>query len=400
MHMGTVFIRRKRDLRRISADTQKISWEANFPIGPGYIPPSVKSITLGHEYNYELKIGDIPYGVTHFDLGNAFNHPLPPGCIPNTVTHLVLGMGFNQEMQVGCIPDSVTNICFRNLSLRVDDRCIPSSVTHCEYRSGRILYQIPRMPNLTDLVLSCCIDQRVDISQVSANLTSLTFNCSFSVGSGTFVIPDGVTYVKLNSDFKIEKYIMPDSITRLNFGSGFDQGQGWKLEKHHIPPNVTHIVWNPRFEIEFAKDVFPDSLTHIKFGSYFGRYYKQKIEEGLLPDSVEHIRFGPHYDQSLCESALPHNLKTIMITPENNMDLSQLPSHVKVYIVSVSSISRIDLTNIRNRVYVESSALDEDIIKGKIENVYYRDTVEEEGTKYLFVNGKDYVPANIKSARK
>lgn len=164
MHMRAVFICRKRDLRCISADTQKISWEAKFPIGSGYIPPSVKSITLGYEYNYELKIGDIPYGVTHFDSGNRFNHPLPPGCIPDTVTHLVLGMGFNQEMQVGCIPDSVTNICFRNLSLRVDDRCMPSGVTHCEYRSEGILYQIPRMPNLTDLVLNCCIDQGVDIS--------------------------------------------------------------------------------------------------------------------------------------------------------------------------------------------------------------------------------------------
>nr|QBK89569.1 MAG: FNIP repeat protein [Pithovirus LCPAC001] len=131
--------------------------------------------------------------------------------------------------------------------------------------------------------------------------------------------------ILVDFDQKIEKGVLPTSLTALEFGEGFDQ----KIEKGVLPISLTTLTFGINFNQKIEKDVLPSSLKTLKFGQFFnlkmekdvlpallttlkfGRYFNQKIEKDVLPASLTTLKFGRHFNQKIEKSVLPTSLTTL-----------------------------------------------------------------------------------------
>jgi hypothetical protein len=110
---------------------------------------------------------------------------------------------------------------------------------------------------------------------------------------------------------------LPNSITRLTFGSYFDQ------QVDYLPNSITHLIFGSKFNQ--SVNYLPNSITHLTFGYWFNQsvnnlpnsithltfsfnsIFNQQVDN--LPSSITHLTFGSCFNQPL--NNLPINLKEI-----------------------------------------------------------------------------------------
>lgn len=365
----------------IHPDTTLLVWDINVSPKVNQIPTNVKFLAIGEEFNQILEKGSIPHSVKYLIFGRCiwdtwladyiksgdvsiephirhaygadFNQTLGGGQIPNSVTYLNLGASFNMPLKVNDIPNSVTHLTFgRYFNQPLDIGHIPNSVTH--------------------LTFGYCFNQPLDRGHIPGSVGHLTFGDSFNRELKPGYIPHGVKHLIFGKCFTKQLCIgaIPDSVTHLTLGS-YDNN----IQEGHISKGVTHLT--------------------------LGRKFNKKFEKGHIPNNVKHLSLGWNYKKELEEEAIPSDLITIRCSNTATIKaLDNISRHICMCF-DPCNINKFSLSGINRLIYVKSGEHDKKIMDNQIENVYYVDTIEKDGTKYLVVHGDDYVPySTAKSARK
>nr|QBK89538.1 MAG: FNIP repeat protein [Pithovirus LCPAC001] len=87
--------------------------------------------------------------------------------------------------------------------------------------------------------------------------------------------------ILVDFNHKIEKDVLPASLTTLTFGREFNQ----EIEEGVLPTSLTTLTFGQNFNKKIEKGVLPKSLTTL----ILGREFNQKIEKGILPKSLSYI---------------------------------------------------------------------------------------------------------------
>jgi hypothetical protein len=92
---------------------------------------------------------------------------------------------------------------------------------------------------------------------------------------------------------KLEPGQLPQNLTHLTLGDGFNQSIG----RYVLPPSLTHLTLGPGFNKSIGRYVLPPSLTHLRFGDGFDQF----IGQDVLPPSLTHLEFGERFNQPLTQ---------------------------------------------------------------------------------------------------
>lgn len=289
--------------------------------------------------------------------------------IPNDAHTLVIGHEFNQTLSRY---DMLDNIIWFFTGRKSRKSHIPSSVTTLILNGYSQQLQVGDIPNnVTRLSICGPFDNSLQVGHIPDSVTCLILGdikyFAMAPNPGEPITP--IIYKSFDQELKVG--CIPDSVTTLVFGHAFNR----KLQVGHIPDSVVDLI--------------------------FGMRFNRKLEKGHIPDSVVNLTFGSAFSQVLEPEILPTNLESLTCHDNLATILSKVPQYIQVYAGSYFDGQKIELSDVRHLVRVKSGSLDEDIINGEIDGVYYVDTVEENNTKYLLVRGNDYlhVPP-VKSANK
>lgn len=126
-----------------------------------------------------------------------------------------------------------------------------------------------------------------DISEITEDLTDITFTNTFNK--------------------KIEKGVLPNGLTRLTFGKSYNQ----IIKKGVLPKGLKYLKFGLLFNVKISKGVLPQGLTHLEFGECYSR-----INECVLPQNLVYLKLGNYYNETITRELL-ENLKTIEIEGRN-----------------------------------------------------------------------------------
>jgi hypothetical protein len=130
---------------------------------------------------------------------------------------------------------------------------------------------------------------------------------------------------------------LPESITHILFGTGFNQPLG----KHLLPYTcLTHITFGISYNLPINADELPSTITHLTFGSLFnqpvnnlpsslehlsfGSFFNQPVDN--LPSSLTHLTFGCNFNGNV--DNLPHSIQRITFGQKFNQPVDMLPPNV------------------------------------------------------------------------
>ena len=128
-------------LPRLPADVETLILDHrfNFPVAPGYLPNSLRSLVVPQqytrplreinlpdslhkltfiEYNVPLVPGDLPTGLRQLDLGERYSHELFPDVLPLSLEILKVSPEYNSPLTPGSLPESLQRLEFKSYNLR------------------------------------------------------------------------------------------------------------------------------------------------------------------------------------------------------------------------------------------------------------------------------------------
>ncbi|GAM21529.1 hypothetical protein SAMD00019534_047040 [Acytostelium subglobosum LB1] len=162
-----------------------------FSPGPGALPQSLRSLSIGNWFNYN--IDTLPQGLTSLTFGDCFNSPLPSplppslvtlelGCdfnhpidqvLPHSITSLRFGTYFNQVL-IRPLPDSLTSLHLGHYFSQTIEP-LPSSLTSLRLGERTLALVLPLPPSLTTLRVGED-NWRIPPSQSKSCLKTITFS--------------------------------------------------------------------------------------------------------------------------------------------------------------------------------------------------------------------------------
>eukprot|EP01132_Coremiostelium_polycephalum_P007641 gene7641-9399_t len=136
------------------------------------------------------------------------------------------------------------------------------------------------------------------LKQIPKDTKYLVFSDSFNGNGIPFndvVIPGSVCYLKFGALFnphvKIPVGFIPDSVTRLTFGNGFNRA----LSVGVIPKSVKRLKFGDDFNHPLGVGVLPPMLTRLTLG----RDFNYPLVKGVIPGSCTHLTLGHSFNQSI-----------------------------------------------------------------------------------------------------
>lgn len=169
---------------------------------------------------------------------------------------------------------------------------------------------------------------KLEPGQLPQSLTHLTLGDGFNQSIGRDVLPPSLTHLTLGHGFNrsIGRYVLPPSLTRLTLGDGFDRFIGQDV----LPPSLTHLKFGERFNQSLTQGLLSNlpNLVHLEFGVLF---FDQPLGPGVLPPNLMHfkyMRFGSDFeDRPIGQDVLPPSLVSLQFNQPLTRDaLSNLTS--------------------------------------------------------------------------
>jgi hypothetical protein len=197
--------------------------------------------------------------------GGSSNNILVPGSIPDSVESIILYIYPKQNFVREIFPPLLKCLIFGHDFNQSIDNCLPLKLRRLQLGRGfnQSIHNLPQsLVNLS--ILSFYV---IDISKLYllTNLQTLTLGGIF------------------NSS--IDGYL-PQSLTKLILGSGFDQ----KIVTP-LPPLITHLTW-PRayynYDLRTDPKVLPSSLTHLIIDNLDA--HQNELASKKLPQSITYIQ--------------------------------------------------------------------------------------------------------------
>jgi hypothetical protein len=151
---------------------------------------------------------------------------------------------------------------------------------------------IKSFPNVSSITFGYHFNQRIEKGMLPDTLTHLTFGYHFNQRIDKDVLPNNLTHLTFGWNFnqRIDKDVLPNRLLNLTFGHDFNQ----YIYKDVLPDSLSNLTFGYCFNQQLKKDVFPNSLTHLTFGHSFN----QRIEKDVLPDNLIHFTHGDNFDPS------------------------------------------------------------------------------------------------------
>ncbi|KAM9978229.1 hypothetical protein ACTFIY_011987 [Dictyostelium cf. discoideum] len=137
-------------------------------------------------------------------------------------------------------------------------------------------------------------------------LISRLKECVLAVPPG--FIPSSVTYLELDHHYNLPlcKGIIPNSVTNLIIGNGFNQS----IEIEDLPSSIKYLTFGSSFNKPLKKGSIPNGVLSIIFGSLFD----QDIEVGVIPSSCFELIFGQSFNKSFKSGSIPFGVKTLKLS--------------------------------------------------------------------------------------
>ena len=117
---------------------------------------------------------------------------------------------------------------------------------------------------------------------------------------------------------KLEKYMIPCSLTYLEFGNNFD---GKLFQGNMLPSSLKTLILGDSYND--ILNCLPNTLESLTFGDT----HNSPLLLGVLPNSLKFLKFGQKYNLPL--GTLPDSLQELIFGAHFNSEISSLPSSLK-----------------------------------------------------------------------
>eukprot|EP01132_Coremiostelium_polycephalum_P008450 gene8450-10380_t len=265
------------------------------------IPSSVKHLKFDF-LNEAIPIGFIPSSVEKLDI-DCFQK-IVPGMIPNGVKDLEITMSETKSFK-NIIPESVTILKINSAINIIDDKILPSGLTHLT--TNQTIAFTPGLNHFKNLIsLECQFDKPIGIGMLPPTLQKLNFwtvakrstrgmdICYIQEGS----LPKDLEYLAMHySSQTFEQGILPSNLKSLVIDISFYKM--FPFDNCYIPPSVNQLVFekrNPPIDrlepfmarlFSNSKSILEIQVFITKFISFDSKdpylyYRKSESEEGFI----------------------------------------------------------------------------------------------------------------------
>ncbi|EGC40559.1 hypothetical protein DICPUDRAFT_73924 [Dictyostelium purpureum] len=256
----------------------------NQPLEPNALPPNLKTlITPG--FNCPLTHGSLPDSITELNMDNykhslsnslssltslkklsmySYNQDISEAALPSSITSLNLFL-FNKKLLPNVLPYSTIILRLDTYNHPLEPEVIPPNVEHLELSSYNCFLSKKLLPNSINYLIISCFGQPFLKDSLSSSIKYLRFcdrgpeifemdsippsveilklPCFYKHPLPAGLIPDSVVDLTLPDCYSpLQVGVLPESLTKLTFGFGFDQ----LLDPNTIPQSVTQIKLNNR----------------------------------------------------------------------------------------------------------------------------------------------------------
>ncbi|GAM27677.1 hypothetical protein SAMD00019534_108530, partial [Acytostelium subglobosum LB1] len=190
----------------------ELSFDQAQPVYPGMLPPTLQTLTFGHDFDQRIEPGMLPASLTELRFGHKFKTSLEPGVLPPSITSLKFGYYFHALTQ-DILPASL-------ISLDLRDYCAVSfpRITNLTLLSFESLKNIKCINGVGSLTIAKCLHgmTKVAVPVIGFNLETLRIHLDKSVNTPSElkrrelfikmvmgIIPNVVTYHFINVDWSV-----------------------------------------------------------------------------------------------------------------------------------------------------------------------------------------------------
>ncbi|ADO67541.1 hypothetical protein crov507 [Cafeteria roenbergensis virus] len=251
-----------------------------------------------------------------------FNQPIEHIIFPDSLKRMVLTQGdsfFNYPIYRFKWPKSLIELTFyqRNHSLK------GIQLPNLKYLNICGEYNLKLPDSIETLYLQRFVPlPSHEVSKellLPKSLTKLVFGSGFD--DSLEIIkkwPDSLTTLTFGYNFNqaIEKVKWPKSLTTLTFGYNFNQA----IEKVKWPESLTTLTFGYNFNQAIEKVKWPKSLTTLTFGYNFN----QAIEKVKWPKSLTTLTFGYNFNQAIEKVKWPESLTTLTFDDTFNQPIENV----------------------------------------------------------------------------
>ncbi len=167
------------------------------------------------------------------------------------------------------------------------------------------------------------------------------------------LIPNSVTYLKLDIISQLEQDVIPSSVKHLFIGNSYNK----PILPGVIPNTVREIIFGLQFNqiieegvipygvitVEFgtnfnAKFVLPNTIKCLKFGWKFNQQLKSfydsfdRNSECVIPNSVTHLSLSNNFDKPLKPGVIPFGVTSLHLGYyfDQELEVGSIPNSVKI----------------------------------------------------------------------
>ncbi|GAM18029.1 hypothetical protein SAMD00019534_012040 [Acytostelium subglobosum LB1] len=267
------------------------------------IPSTCTSLLFGKLFNQLIVPGHLTHAhsITSIRFGEEFDQKIVVGSLPNSLIRLQFGRSFDQRLEHGSLPPSLQCLLFGD-KLSADR--LYSKLELAAMRrvtgSSKLPFPLPRNNRFNEPLSPGVLPQ---------SLTKLHFGYGF--------------------DQDLKDGVLPDSIETLYFGSGFRRIQ----DRDALPRSLTKLYLGSLFEQHLERQVLPLGLKTLMFGAL----YASIINPGDIPSSVTILRMSERYELQIDRNVLPESLRILSFGQKPHLlpvDLAAQAPHLHTLVVS------------------------------------------------------------------
>ncbi len=249
---------------------------------PQVLPPNLTLLDMGYSYNLPISLASIfPQTLVTLILPTCFNQFIGKGVLPINLKHLTIGTHYAQSLEKCALPPHLLSIELPDRFTQAD--IFPNSlkkIVFVESYPGYDGHDAIRLflPNGLEFLRMTAFGRSL-YPLLPPSLRTLFFN-DFST-----VIPCG---------------LLPNSITKLNLGWGFNQ----VIIPGSLPSKLLSLTFSNAFNKPIAVGTFPPTITEL----FFGVLFSQEIDVGILPRDLIFLHIH-NIDVPFPEDCEPPNMR-------------------------------------------------------------------------------------------
>jgi hypothetical protein len=183
--------------------------------------------------------------------------------------------------------------------------------------------------------------------------------------------------------------VVPQSLTRLNFGDGFDQ----QLDVGVLPQSLTQLSFGKAFKQSLIPESIPQSLTRLSFQCRHSQFNPRILFDGVrkyhkhyiradnntnvwFPGTLTHLVLSDSFNQPLSRDTLPPNLTHLALGAVYNRPITAdcLPTSVQQLFVPIdckANVSDVEIIVRKQRDCMKAPIWVEGHVSGEDDDLHW-----------------------------